>query len=75
MNLFPGYKGHYIYEVKSKPGRFLAQIKYPCGYSRSGLFYSLDDALTWMLSQRESDKPYTPYTPYITPPHPELIPS
>jgi hypothetical protein len=64
MNLYPGIKGHYIYKIKNRADRYLAQIKYPMGYSRGGLFYSLDDAINWMQEQRAYDTLH-PYTPVI----------
>jgi hypothetical protein len=65
-NLYPGagvIPGHYIYKVKNRNDRYLAQIKYPQGFTRGGLFYSLDDAINWMVEQRAYDQGYTPTRP------------
>jgi hypothetical protein len=61
-NLYPGVKGHYIYKIKNRQSKFLAQIKYPQGFSKSGVFYSLEDAITWISNQRDYDRGLHPYT-------------
>lgn len=43
-------RGHYIYKVKNKTDRYMAQIKNHYG-TKSGLFYSYDDAETWIEAQ------------------------
>jgi hypothetical protein len=61
-NLYPGagvIPGHYIYKVKNRNDRYLAQIKYPIG-KRGGLFYSLEEAINWVEEQRAWDMAYTP---------------
>jgi hypothetical protein len=50
-NLYPGRPGHYIYKVKNRHDRWFAQIKFPMGFSKSALFYSLEDAIVWMETQ------------------------
>jgi hypothetical protein len=65
-NLYPGagvIPGHYIYKIKNRTDRYLAQIKYPMG-KRGGLFYSLEDAINWMEEQRAHDILHL-YTPVI----------
>lgn len=47
MNLYPYRRtGYYIY-LKGND-RFFAQRKYPAGYRKSALFYSLEDARLWI---------------------------
>ena len=47
--------GRYIYLQKN--GRYMAQIKYPQGYQKSGLFYSLEDAVEWVDSNYDKFSP------------------
>jgi len=39
-------KGRYIYKLKNQ--KYAAYMKYPQGYRKSGTFYSLEDAVTWI---------------------------
>jgi hypothetical protein len=48
-NLYPTKKtGFYIYKRKDRNERYLAHRKFPCGYVKSALLYSLDDAIAWL---------------------------
>jgi hypothetical protein len=50
-NLYPIQKtGYYIYKRSDRNERYLAQRKYPIGYRKSALFYSLEDAIVWIDS-------------------------
>ena len=47
-NLYPEKrKGYYIYKQGHKE-RYLAQRKYICGFRKSALFYSLEEAIAWI---------------------------
>lgn len=47
-NLYPVKRiGYYVYK-QSKNDRYLAQRNYVCGFRKSALFYSLEDALAWI---------------------------
>lgn len=47
-NLCPGKrKGYYIYKRKDK---FIAQKRYPAGYSKCAVLYTLEDAIAWLLA-------------------------
>ena len=42
-------KGKYLYHDKQK-NKYNAHMKYPEGYSKSGVFYTFDDAKFWIES-------------------------
>ena len=59
-NLYKDASGNYVvgrYIYLQKNGRYLAQIKYPEGYNKSGLFYSFEDALSWIDTNYEKYRP------------------
>jgi hypothetical protein len=53
-NLYPVKRiGFYIYKHKHRVDKWVSQRKYPIGYVKSAVFYSLEDALAWINSLPE----------------------
>ena len=54
VNLYPTpKKGHYIYKQAHRHEKWIASKKYSMGYMKSAVFYSLEDAITWINSLPE----------------------
>jgi hypothetical protein len=49
--------GHGTYIYKQRNDRYQAYVKYPEGYTKSGLFYDLEGAITFC--RRMKDIPYS----------------
>jgi uncharacterized protein YbdZ (MbtH family) len=47
--------GRYIYLQKN--GRYMAQLKYPEGYTKSALLYSFEEAVEWIEANWEKYRP------------------
>ena len=57
-NLYPTpRKGFYVYKRKDRVEKYTAQRKYPDGFVKSALFYSVDDAIAF-LDQLPEDSYY-----------------
>jgi hypothetical protein len=52
MNLYnPKKKGYYIYLSKDRDGtRYSAKRRHTCGYTRSAIFHTLEEAIDWLNS-------------------------
>ena len=50
MNFYPiPRKGHYIYSITKWSGiRYRATRVYNCGYRKTALFYSVEEAVAWL---------------------------
>jgi uncharacterized protein YbdZ (MbtH family) len=48
--------GRYIYRLKNG-GKYSANLKYPEGYTKSGIFYSFEDAVEWVENNWEKYRP------------------
>jgi hypothetical protein len=50
-NLYPTKKqGYYIYKRRDRYEKYAAQRKYPCGFVKSAIFYSVEECITWLDS-------------------------
>jgi hypothetical protein len=48
--------GRYIYRDKQRE-KYTAQLKYPEGYCKTGIFYSFEDAVSWIEINYEKYRP------------------
>ncbi len=55
MNLYPiKTKGYFIYKKAARNERYTAMKKYPSGFTKSALLYSLEEAIEWINALPES---------------------
>ena len=57
-------KGRYIYKIQNGE-KYIANMKYPAGYTKSGTFYCFEDAVSWIEGNWERFAPGWYYDEYM----------